>query len=167
MVARGETTLQTLTSGPDLVNRFRVMVQRTQARAAFNRQRPLTPIHGALGWDCIHYGVDGRFYLYRFEKCRQSDPGFDLGGFAADLLCFTLAGCDDAAYRLCSNAFLSNYNSKAEHPVREDDLQPYIVLALCERVQRAKPHTKPGAGPLLAALDAVLCDRGIASEVSS
>ncbi len=61
---------------------------------------------------------------------------------------------------------MSKYNSKAEHPVREDDLQPYIVLALCERIQRAEPRTKAGAGPLLAALEAVLCGRGIASEAS-
>ena len=126
------------------------------------RPQTLAPIHGALGWDSIRYGNDGEFYLFRFESCRWSDPRLDLGGFAADLLCFTLAAYNDAAYRLCSNAFLSKYNSKAEHPVSEDDLQPYIALALCERIQR----TEAGAGPLLAALNAVLCDRGIASEVS-
>src|SRR5206468_7146186 len=130
LAARAEATLQALPSGPGLVHRFHVSMQRVQARTAFNRQQTPVPIHGALGWDCIYYGVDGRFYLYGFESCRRSDARLDLGGFAADLLCFALATYDDAAYRLCSSAFVSNYNSKAAHPVCADDLQPYIVLAL-------------------------------------
>ena len=162
MLARAEATLRTLPSGPELVDRVGISIQCVQARSA-DRPQTLAPIHGALGWDCIRYGVDGEFYLYRFESCRRSDPRLDLGGFAADLLCFMLAAYDDAAYRLCSNAFLTNYNSKAEHPVREDDLQPYIVLALCERIQREEGRTKAGTGPLLAALDAVLSDRSIAA----
>ena len=68
-----------------------------------------------------------------------------------------------AAYRLCSSAFVSKYNSKAAHPVCEDDLQPYIVLALCQRLQRAELRTKAGTAQLLAALDAVLCDRDTAA----
>ncbi len=163
MAARAETTLQTLPSGPGLVNRFRVCVQRMREQAAFRRQRDLTPIHGALGWDCIHYGVNGKFYLYRFEKCQRSDPAFDLGGFAADLLCFTLASYDEEAYGLCYDAFLSQYNSKAEQPIGEDDLRFYIVLALCERLRRAKPRTKADAEHLLHALDAALSLQGRAA----
>ncbi len=166
MFARAEATLRTLPSGPELVHRLGISIQHFQERSADRRAQTLATIHGALGWDCIRYGIDGEFYFFRFESCRRSDPRLDLGGFAADLLCFTLAAYDDAAYRLCSKAFVSKYNSKAEHPVREDDLQPYIVLALCERIQRAEPRTKAGAGPLLAALEAVLCGRGIASEAS-
>jgi len=138
-------------------------MQRMREQAAFRRQRDLTPIHGALGWDCIHYGVNGKFYLYRFEKCQRSDPAFDLGGFAADLLCFTLASYDEEAYGLCYDAFLSQYNSKAEQPIGEDDLRFYIVLALCERLRRAKPRTKADAEHLLHALDAALSLQGRAA----
>src|SRR5439155_136253 len=75
MVVRSENYLQTLACGRDLVNRFHVAAQRIESRPSFHRQRILSPIHGAVGWDCIHYGVDGRFYLYRFETCRWSYPG--------------------------------------------------------------------------------------------
>jgi len=156
MFVRTEAMLQTLPRGPELVDRFGDSIERIQEGSAGGRPQILTPIHGALGWDCIRYGIDGEFYLYRFESCRRSDPRLDLGGFAADLLSFTLAAYDDAAYRLCSNAFLSNYNRKAEHSVFEEDLQPFIVLALCERLQRAESDPKAGVGPLLRALDSAL-----------
>jgi hypothetical protein len=158
MIARAETTLQTRPSASDLVNRFRTCVQPIQERPASWMPRAAAPIHGALSWDCIQHGVDGSFYLYRFEKCRRSDPGLDLGGFAADLLCFTLAGHDDRAYRICIEDFLRHYNSKAEHPIGEDDLRLYIVFALCERLQAAQPRTEAGAGQLVAALEATLRD---------
>src|SRR5213078_3827988 len=112
-------TLQTLPAGSDLVNRFRVCAQRILERSASRMKRTVAPIHGALGWDCIHYGVDGRFYLYRFERCRRSDPGLDLGGFAADLLCFTLASYNDEAYRVCRDELLKHYNAKAEQRTDE------------------------------------------------
>ena len=122
-----------------------------------------------MRWDCIHYGADENFYLYRFEGCRRSDPGLDLGGFAADLLCFTLADHEGGAYRICSDAFLSHYNSEAEHPMLEDDLCLYVVLVLSERLQRAAHRTKARAGELLAAVDAALRDgaKAAANGVSS
>ena len=159
MVVRSENYLQTLACVPDLVNRFNGVVQRIESRAALDRQRILSPIHGALGWDCIHYGVDGRFYLYRFETCRWSDPGLDLGGFAADLLCFTLASYNEEAYRISLDAFLEEYNSEAARPMDKGDLLPYIALALVERLRRAEASAKADAGQLLAALDAVLTVR--------
>jgi anti-sigma regulatory factor (Ser/Thr protein kinase) len=162
IVARAETTLQTLPSGPACVNRLRVCVQQFHERAASSGQRTPTPIHGAFGWDCIQYGVDGDFYLYRFETCRRSDPGLDLGGFAADLLCFTLANHDEGVYRICQDALLSNYNSNAEHAIGEEDLRFYIALALCQRLRWAKRHPQAHSGRLLEALDAALSDQGVA-----
>jgi anti-sigma regulatory factor (Ser/Thr protein kinase) len=156
MVPQAEKHLQTLPCGPDLVNRFRVAAQRIQSRAAFGRQPIAAPIHGSLGWDCIHYGVDGRFYLYRFEQCRCSDPGLDLGGFAADLLCFTLATHDEEVYQICLDAFLEKYNSEAAHPISNDDLLPYTARALVERLGRADSSPNADAGCLLAALEAAL-----------
>jgi hypothetical protein len=169
IVARAETNLQRLPGGSDFVNRFLVCVQRIEERAPFGRRQTLAPIHGAFGWDCVHYGVDGRFYLYQFETCRRSDPGLDLGGFAADLLCFTLANHDEGTYRICIDALLSNYNVETEHPMDEDDLPLYTAFALCERLGRAKPSTNADTGQLLAALDAALSHRHVAtaSGVSS
>src|SRR5206468_4672630 len=144
-VASTEKNLRTLCAGSDLLNRFRLTFQRIQERAAFRRQQELTPVHGALSWDCIRYGVDGRFYLYRFERCRRSDPGLDLGGFTADLLCFTVERYDDDAYRVCRDEFLKHYNANAEQRTGEDDLRIYTVLALCDRLQLAQPGTMASA----------------------
>ncbi len=152
-VASAEKNLQTLSAGSDLVNRLRLTFQRILQRAAFRPPQELTPIHGALSWDCIRYGVDGRFYLYRFETCRRSDPGLDLGGWTADLLCFTLANHDEEAYRVCFDHFVGTYNSEAAHSMSNEDLLDYTVLALVERLGRAGPSTHAGAGQLLAALD--------------
>jgi hypothetical protein len=168
MVHRAEKNLETLPGGPDRVNLFRACAARIQEQAATRWQRNVAPIHGGLGWDCIHYSADGRFYLYRFESCRQSDPGFDLGGFAADLLCFTLADHNEEAYRTSLDTFLSNYNAEAEHPMDENDLRFYLALALVGRLGRAETRTRAEAGQGLAALDVALGRRGAvaASEVS-
>jgi anti-sigma regulatory factor (Ser/Thr protein kinase) len=158
MMARAETTLQALPGKADLVNRFRACVHPTQERLASGRQRAMAPIHGSVGWDCIHYGVDGRFYLYRFEKSRLSDPGLDLGGFAADLLCFTLAYYDAEAYRVCRDDLLKHYNAEAQSPIGAEDLRVYTVLALCQRLARSDLRPPVGEGQLVAALDASLRD---------
>src|SRR5262249_5100279 len=131
MVARTTTALEALPRGSHFVNCFRDCVKRT-ANAAYTQPRISAPIHGAFGWDCIHYGVDRRFYLYRFETCQRSDPRLDLGGFAADLLCFARSNHDESAYRSCLDAFLNQYNSDAEHRASADDLRLYISVALVE-----------------------------------
>ena len=151
-VTGAETYLLTLPDGIDLVNRFRV------AAARIIRPRNPASIHGALNWDCVYYGVDGRFYLYRFETSRRSDPGLDLGGFAADLLRFTLASHDGDAYRMCCDAFLSHYNAKAESAMGVEDLRFYTTLALAERLRQANHDTSADAAQLLQALDAALAD---------
>jgi anti-sigma regulatory factor (Ser/Thr protein kinase) len=165
MIAQAATSLQTLRVGNDLVNRFRVSVQQIEEWMPFAQRHTRTPIHGALGWDCIHYGATGRFFLSRFEMCRQSDPGLDLGGFAADLLCFTLARHNEEAYRACLDAFLSNYNAEAAHPMGADHLPFYIALALVERLGRVESHTRIDAEQLFAAL-AVALGQGEAVRLS-
>jgi hypothetical protein len=160
MVVRTTTALQALPGGSDLASCFRDCVQRIENTAPCRQPPILAPIHGAFGWDCIHYGVDGRFYLYRFEECRRSDPGLDLGGFAADLLCFTLSHHDENAYRSCLDAFLNVYNAGAEHSISADDLRFYIPVALVERLQRTELRTTAGPDQMLAALDAVLLGWG-------
>ena len=160
MVTRAETNLQSLTCGRDLVSRFRAFVERLRVPDAFDGQQILTPIHGAFGFDCIHYGVDGQTYLFGFEACRFSDRGLDLGRFAADLLCFTLANHDEEAFQVCRDTLLGRYNSATEHPMGEEALRLYTVLALCERLRQAEIHAKSNAGELVAALDAALQVRG-------
>jgi hypothetical protein len=155
-IARAEANLATLPVGPALANRFRACVEHLQEWAALRRQWIVVPIHGALGWDCIHYGVDGEFYLYRFENCRRSDPGLDLGGFAADLLCFALANYDEGIYRNCLEALLRKYNSKAEYSMCNDDLSFHTALALVERLGRAEAGIQVDAEQLLKALDVAL-----------
>ena len=160
MVSHTTTTLQSLPGGSDLAGCFLDCVKRIENAAPRRKPRVLAPIHGAFGWDRIHYGVDGRFYLYRFETCQRSDPGLDLGGFAADLLCFTLSNRDESAYRSCLDAFLNEYNSEAERSLSADDLRFYILLALVERLHRTELRTTARLDQWLAALDAVLLGWG-------
>jgi hypothetical protein len=156
MVARAEMNLATLPDGPGLVNRLRLCVEQIQEWPALSRPQTVATIHGALDWGCIRFGGDGRFYLYRFESCRRSDPGLDLGGFAADLRCFTIDNHGEEAYRNCLDIFLGKYNAEAEHPMDRDDLRFYVVLAMVERLGRAECRTPAGVRQLLGALDAEL-----------
>ena len=155
-IARAEARLQTVAPGSDLIKRFNDCVQQPGERCASLTPRKECPIHGALEWDCILYGVDGDFYLYRFEECRRSDPGFDLGGFGADLLCFTLTYYDDAAYRMCRDEFLTHYNAEAQDPMREEGLHFYTVLTLCERLRPRESDGNHRNAHLIAALGAAL-----------
>jgi hypothetical protein len=164
MVARTTKALQTLPDGSDLVRCFCDRVERFEHAVPRRRPHVLAPIHGRFGWDCIHYGVDGRFYLYRFETCRRSDPGLDLGGFAADLLWFTIASQNERAYPVCLDAFANSYNSRVEHPMDYDRLRLYIVLALSERLRAAEAHTRSDAEQLLSAMDTALSDQDRDSE---
>jgi anti-sigma regulatory factor (Ser/Thr protein kinase) len=164
IVTGAETILQALPSGADCAHRLRVCVQRIQERIAVDGQRPLVPVHGAFGWNCIYYGVDSRFYLYRFETCRRAEPGLDLGGFAADLLCFALAKHDEEIYRIGCDALLGDYNSNAEYPIGAEDLRFYIAIALCERLRRAKARPHAPVGRLVEALDVALSDRAMAEK---
>jgi anti-sigma regulatory factor (Ser/Thr protein kinase) len=169
LAERAESNLASLPRGLGLLQRLRACAARIEELAALNRHRSRAPIHGALDWGCIHFGVDGRFYLFRFESYRLSDPGLDLGSFAADLLGFTLTNHNEDVYRTWRDAFLGKYNEEAEHPMSKDDLRFYIALALVERLGRAECRAKAVAGPLLGALEADLGRRetGGASDVPS
>src|SRR5207247_3105316 len=65
----------------------------------------------------------------------------------------TLANHYKEAYLVCLDHFLGTYNSEAAHPMSNEDLLDYTVLALVERLGRGGPSTHAGAGQLLAALD--------------
>jgi hypothetical protein len=84
----------------------------------------------------------------------------DLGGFVADLLCFTISNHDESAYQSCVAVLLNEYNSEAQRPISEDDLRFYIPVALAERLQRTELRTTAGLDQLLAALDTILLGWG-------
>jgi len=169
MVARAESNLAALGYGVDLVNCFRHCAERVREWAGGRQPSAMVPIHGALGWDCIQFGVDGRFYLYRFESCRLSDPGLDLGGFAADLVCYARARPDEDDYSISQDAFLKEYNSKAEHPIDADNLHLYAAHALIERFAQTPQVAKANAQSWLGALVTTLreWDRVGTSELLS
>ena len=129
----------------DFSSRLESVLRSIAARASAVRSSPPAPIHGRFGLDCVQYGVDGRFYLYRFEDCRMSDPGLDLGGFLADLL---LLG-DEETRRAGSEGFLAGYSSKLRRATAPADLGLYVALALLERLARPKPRTGPEVESLL------------------
>ncbi len=151
-IARAETALRSVASESPVVDRFRRCVERYKEQSESWKEPVVAPIHGGLTWDAVRYGVDGNFYLYRFENCRRGDPAVDLGGFAADLLCFTLAHHDGEAYRTCRDDFLRRYNLEAVRRVSADDIHVYALLALCERLQATNHHWR--REPLLATLNA-------------
>ena len=159
MTLRAETHLQSLPCTPTLLNHFRFSSQQVRQQA-LERRRPTTPIHGAFRWDCIHYGSDDRLYLYRFEGCRRSDPGFDLGGFAADVLCFALANHDQAAGHRCCDVFLSHYNAHAEHAIGDGAFRFYTALILAERLGDPAYRARIDARQWAAVLGPLLCCEG-------
>lgn len=74
-------------TGPQRLKRVQQLFDAAIKRAAGLQPYQPVPIHGAFGWHCVV--SDGtRFYLYQFDTCRRSHPGFDIGGFLADLLRF-------------------------------------------------------------------------------
>src|SRR5205823_14944161 len=166
MIARAQRNLQTLACEPDLVQRFRNLAREIWDPAAVGQEPTPAPIHGAFGWDCIYYGVDNYFYLFRFESCRRGAPGLDLGGFAADLLRFTLAHRDEESYSTCREAFLSEYNRKATRPMGEDHLRFYTALAVAERLGRTQNPARADTEQLRRAMEAALCGWGSRCEVA-
>jgi hypothetical protein len=85
----------------------------------------------------------------------MADWGLDIGGFLADLQCFTLAEFDEQVHRLGRDAFLSRYNS-AERPLSEESLRFYTAVALCERLARTETDAKCRAAEVRATLKSVL-----------
>jgi anti-sigma regulatory factor (Ser/Thr protein kinase) len=138
LCARVTTHLDALRANTDLFRCAEVLVQRLQKRAAAEEptlhQRRLVPIHGALGWDCIYYGVDGRFYLQRFEACRPSYPELDLGAFLADLWLFSEGQRSREAYDMGMEALAEGYGSKSSRSSAVGN--PHVALALLERMDR-------------------------------
>jgi anti-sigma regulatory factor (Ser/Thr protein kinase) len=119
------------------------------------------PIHGSFGWDSIVYDRNGEPYLFRFDQCRRSHPGLDLGGFLADLLRFHLAREQGSPefYSAAQDAFLDAYFGQRAPPWR-DDLPCFVTCALLQRLDRLllRPRDKwePKVDALLGELERTL-----------
>jgi hypothetical protein len=147
--ARSSSRLEALQPETDLPRRFRSVLRRIEAQAASLPSRSLAPIHGRFGFDCVLYGVDGRFYLYRFEACRRSQPELDLGGFLADLLSLASMQGDQTIYDTGRAAFLAGYYSSQRRPTGREDLGLHVALALVDRLDRLDLGARSGVDSLL------------------
>lgn len=133
--SEGEMVLAKLAqASPRLAERAQQLYDHLSARLATLRSYERVPIHGALEWRSILYD-DGRFYFYRFDKCRYSHPGFDLGGFLADLLRFYVLRkkADPDFYYAGRKVFLEAYFANAPAAWQED-LPFFMIDALLRRL---------------------------------
>ena len=94
------------------------------------------PILGDLEWDRI-LRVEGKLTFWKFEPCRRSHPGLDLGGFLADLSRFYLAGKHQApdVYRAGRQVVLESY-FKEQAPAWRKDVPVLLASALVLRLDR-------------------------------
>ena len=105
-------------------------------RAATLKYCERVPIHGAFRWDCILYG-DEKFYFNRFEECRRSHPGLDVGSFLADLLRFYLLRrkADQSFYHAGREVFLEAYFA-GDQPLWREDVPFFVAGAMLLRLDR-------------------------------
>jgi hypothetical protein len=103
------------------------------------------PIHGAFGWDAVVLDRNRHAYLYRFDQCRRSHPGLDLGGFLADLLRFYVLRDeqDREFYTRGREAFVSAYLD-GRTPPWAGALDWFVAGGLLRRLERmlARPEGK-------------------------
>lgn len=71
---------------------------RTGADGTIHAAAEPVPSHGALVGANIHYGVDGRFYLSRWEAAAARHPGYDVATFLTDMLAYALARSNHALF---------------------------------------------------------------------
>jgi hypothetical protein len=93
-------------------------------------------IHGDPGWNNILCS-EGRMQLFRFEQCRRSHPGFDVGALLADSVRYHLIGKkrDPALYAACREAIMKSYFARGDQPWR-DQVDFFIASALFTRLER-------------------------------
>jgi hypothetical protein len=119
--------------------------------------------------DCVHYGVDGRFYLWRFDRCRRTHPGLDLGSCLADLMLMDdapgLGGADgehagggSVNHRTLAEGLLEAYADK-EALRWMDGLSLFVAGALLERIDRT-PCSSPDVERML-----TLCEQAVAGRI--
>jgi hypothetical protein len=134
--ARQPVVARLLELGPSIAERADLSFRRLADRAASIQRVEPTFVHGALDWNAIVH-EEGRLYFYRFETCRRSHPGLDVGSLLADLRCFYLLRkkSDPRLYPLVRDVSLRNYFGGAPCSW-QDDLPFFTALALHERLRR-------------------------------
>jgi len=163
--ARGERAieaLQTLDAGQ--ARRARRLRDEIVRRLAALAPVARSPVHRRLGFDRVCYGVDGRFYLDGFESLCASHPGFDLGGFLADLLRVCEKNADHELARVASESLLSAYEAgQASSPTRDwqRELPLFVATALLGRLEHADEPGPEDASPLS------LCERALRDATST
>jgi len=93
------------------------------------------PIHGGFGMECVRNQGD-EFFFYRFEHCRRSHPGLDLGAFLLDLSDFaSRSETSKEVARVAKAAFYGAYFGSAGYP-GEEAAAVFARAALLERIER-------------------------------
>ncbi len=115
--AAGDAVIERLAEETDAGRRAGVqtVLHRVDARRRTMSAIPAAPIHGGFGWKQIACS-DERLYLTDLGSCRRSHPGFDVGGFLADLrrFCLLRKRPDQEEYAATRGAFLAAYGG--DHP---------------------------------------------------
>lgn len=149
-----EQILSTLgQTGTARAERFQEFFSRLLARGAELSDFAPVPIHGRFGWDHIVHG-DGHLYFYRFEECRRSHPGFDLGSFLAEMRRFYLLRrkADHSFYHDGRDVFLATY-FKDDSPAWQVDVPFFTAAALLLRLgkllERPEEKWQPKVDALL------------------
>lgn len=109
-----------------------------------------TPTHGQMGWDCVLFD-GGLFYLWHLEEARMGHPGFDVGGFIADLLLSALP-------HELGEAFLTPYFAELHAPWSAH-LPFFTAASVLERLDRMLDRGSAAAEVTAA------CDRAAALSV--
>jgi len=112
------------------------------------------PVHGAFGLDCVRSQGEELFFQ-RFERCRRSHPGLDLGAFLADLLDLASRGEKlRGVAGVAKDAFQGAYFGAAGPP-GDDAAATFVGIALLARIERcldsAREEWLPDALRLVAA----------------
>lgn len=129
-----------------LLRRATAALQRDAAPGSTGESTPrFDPVvHGSFGWDCIHYGVNGRFSLSRFQHCRKAHPALDHGGFLADLLLYGESIHGASMYSSAVETLLESYGS-GTRVVWAADLPLFVTAALLQRIPLLlTPTEEPG-----------------------
>lgn len=135
----GEQALRTVAAAlperhPDTARLVDALIEQS------GRMAPRAPllIHGHFGADTIHYGVDGRYYLTRFDGCHRSHPGLDVGSALADLLVLVrspMLASSAPSDRDLYDAFMQSYLMSDACDWKED-LRFFVIAALLSRLVR-------------------------------
>jgi hypothetical protein len=146
---------------PELAERARRSFDRLMQRAATIRLVDPVPIHGAFETSAIVHEA-GRLFLYRFESCRRSHPGFDVGTFVTELLRFYQRKKSERTnYRIARDEFLNRYFDGASSTWRSD-VPFFTAYALHQRLhtllRRPRDKWEPKVEALLEQCDEALSE---------